>query len=82
MKRTKKKTAKEKIIEALMEDGHWGPCYICLQVYGRIRLTENYCRICDDEEWFCTEHGTFRGGTIGYCLLHDKKLSKHLTNKN
>ncbi len=63
----------EKIIQQIpnVEDGTFGPCYICLKKFGRIRLTDRYCHQCDN--WYCEgEHGTFAG--MSHCLICDTEL--------
>ncbi len=57
-----------------INNGDYLPCWVCLEMKGRIILTDRYCNIC--EEAFCEDHGSFRGGRIPYCIMDNTKLIK------
>jgi hypothetical protein len=58
-----KKTDKKKI-----DAGIAVPCRICLDIFGRLRITSRYCMKC--KKGFCEgEHGNFPlGGKVGKCV--------------
>jgi len=63
---------KEKI-----ERGKFVNCYICENMFLRIRQTKRYCNKC--ENGFCEgEHGSFTGGNIGVCVCCNTKLKAFL----
>ncbi len=52
----------------IISKGEWADCYICKNVFLRLRKTKRYCNTCKTA--FCEgEHGSFSGGTVGVCVL-------------
>lgn len=67
-------------IEEMITKGDVGYCYICKEVFDRIRITGRFCSHCD--KWFCAEeHGSYSGGRIAFCLMHHTKLKKQANEK-
>jgi hypothetical protein len=59
----------KKEFEPVIIDGiEYHPCKLCLDAFGRVRLTKYYCDKCGN--YMCMgEHGNFAQGKKGTCVI-------------